>query len=61
VAHHAPDFEGALWTALRPLGDRDTVGAIVGGIVAARGLRPPAAWVRHREPLPADFTATTGG
>jgi ADP-ribosylglycohydrolase len=48
------DYEAALWLTLRGLGDRDTTGAIVGGIVAARvgseGI--PPGWLAAREPLP---------
>jgi ADP-ribosylglycohydrolase len=50
--HWIDDYEGALWTAVSRFGDCDTLGAIVGGIVA---LSPraviPEAWRQRREPL----------
>jgi ADP-ribosylglycohydrolase len=54
AAHHLHDFELAIWTTLRGLGDRDTTCAIVGGIVAAaRGHEGiPREWLAAREPLP---------
>ena len=54
VAHHAPDFETALWTTVAGLGDRDTTCAIVGGIAALK-TTVPSAWLARREPLPAAF------
>jgi ADP-ribosylglycohydrolase len=51
AAHHAADFERALWTTARGLGDVDTTCAIVGGIVALTAP-VPAGWLRAREPLP---------
>jgi ADP-ribosylglycohydrolase len=54
VAHHAPDYETALWSTVAGLGDRDTTCAIVGGIVALR-TTIPAEWLRRREPLPEGF------
>ncbi len=53
-AHHAADFEDALWTTVAALGDRDTTCAIVGGVVAcARGAASiPPTWRAAREPLP---------
>ncbi|HEY1011455.1 MAG TPA: ADP-ribosylglycohydrolase family protein, partial [Herpetosiphonaceae bacterium] len=51
-------YEEAIWQALAGLGDTDTVGAIVGGIVAlSGGAGIPAAWLAAREPLPADLPA----
>lgn len=51
---HLRDWEEAFWQALGEAGDRDTVCAIVGGIVAAsvgvEGI--PAEWRALREPLP---------
>lgn len=48
------NFSDALWLAVEAGGDRDTLCAIVGGVVAcyvgSEGL--PTAWVRCREPLP---------
>ena len=56
AAQHPADFEAALWFALggllAPESDRDTVLAIVGGIVGAVAP-PPGAWLEAREPLPA--------
>jgi ADP-ribosylglycohydrolase len=54
LAHHAPDFETALWTTVAGWGDQDTTRAIIGGIVAAR-LPVPDEWLARREPLPAGF------
>lgn len=54
VAHHAPDYETALWTTVAGLGDRDTTCAIVGGIVALRTIIP-AEWLKCREALPRGF------
>lgn len=47
------DFEEAMWTTVRGLGDRDTTCAIVGGVVAlaAEETGPPAEWKESREPL----------
>lgn len=45
--------ESALWQAVSVGGDRDTVCAIVGGIVAsAPGAVLPPEWLARREPLP---------
>ncbi len=48
------DYEEALWLAVSALGDRDTICAIVGGIVVlSAGLESiPAMWRSAREPLP---------
>jgi ADP-ribosylglycohydrolase len=54
VAHHALDFETALWTTVSGLGDRDTTCAIVGGIVALFAAIPPT-WLERREALPEGF------
>jgi ADP-ribosylglycohydrolase len=51
AARHLDDFEAAMWTTVSGLGDRDTTCAIVGGIVAAGGVRVPAAWIEAREGL----------
>ena len=50
---HLDDYETALWTAVSTLGDCDTLGAIVGSIVALGPKEPgtPAEWRRLREPL----------
>jgi ADP-ribosylglycohydrolase len=58
AASSLADFEAAIWLALdgllSPSADRDTVCAIVGGIVASSASRSalPAAWLSAREPLP---------
>lgn len=46
AAHHLVDFEKALWRAVGVLGDRDTICAIVGGIVAlsAPKFTIPTTW-----------------
>ncbi len=48
------DYEGALWLAVGGGGDCDTLGAIVGGVVASfvgpDGI--PTHWQTNREPLP---------
>ena len=56
VAHHAPDYETALWTTVAGLGDRDTTCAIVGGIIALRTTVPDE-WLKRREALPRGFEA----
>lgn len=54
AARHLDDYRAAVTAAVSAGGDRDTLGAMVGGIVAARvgtaGI--PRAWRRAREPLP---------
>lgn len=54
AARHLDDLIEALWTAVTPGGDTDTVCAMVGGIVAAAsGLDAvPARWLAECEPLP---------
>jgi ADP-ribosylglycohydrolase len=54
VARHRASYEEALWTATAPIGDRDTNGAIVGGIVvlATGADAMPAAWRAAAEPVP---------
>lgn len=53
AARYADDFEAAIWSTLRGLGDRDTTCAIVGGIVAlsAPPETVPEVWRASREPL----------
>ena len=53
VRHHLDDYPEALWTAVGAFGDADTLGAIVGGIVAMRdgGRGVPEEWRRARESL----------
>jgi len=57
VARHPRSFEDAVWTATSEVGDSDTNGAIVGGIVAcatgAAGI--PVLWREATEPLPAEL------
>lgn len=54
AANHLSNFEDALWFTMQGLGDIDTNGAIVGGIVASytgsTGI--PNDWLTSREPLP---------
>lgn len=54
ACQHLFDYEEALWLAVSGLGDRDTICAIVGGIVAlSAGLGSiPPAWLAARESLP---------
>jgi ADP-ribosylglycohydrolase len=51
AAHHLSDFAEALWTAIAGLGDRDTIGAIVGSIVilSAPAETIPAMWLASVE------------
>lgn len=51
--HSMGDYARALWTAVSHFGDCDTLGAIVGSIVALGPSRPgiPEEWRQHREPL----------
>ncbi|MEO8702361.1 MAG: ADP-ribosylglycohydrolase family protein [Kofleriaceae bacterium] len=55
AARHLDSFEEAIWAATSWLGDRDTLGAITGGIVAcATGVDGiPLLWREATEPLPA--------
>ncbi|ASN83331.1 ADP-ribosylglycohydrolase family protein [Deinococcus ficus] len=59
ASRHLKDVEAALWLAVSAGGDRDTVCAIVGSIVAlsAADTIPPA-WRMAREPLPTHVTAS---
>ncbi|NUP49750.1 MAG: ADP-ribosylglycohydrolase family protein [Catenulispora sp.] len=54
AAHHLDSLVDALWTTAEALGDSDTLGAITGGIVAARtGIGAvPARWLELAEELP---------
>jgi ADP-ribosylglycohydrolase len=47
---HLDDFGEALWSAVSAPGDRDTLCAITGGILALR-TPPPPRWREGREPL----------
>ena len=53
AAHYQQDFEGALWRAVGVLGDRDTIGAIVGSVVAlsAPFETMPLVWRLAVEPI----------
>ncbi|NHZ61690.1 ADP-ribosylglycohydrolase family protein [Massilia genomosp. 1] len=53
-SHHLDNYEEALWLAVSAGGDRDTICAIVGGIVAccAGAAAIPQEWKGRREPLP---------
>jgi hypothetical protein len=53
AARHADNFTDAMWTVARLAEDVDTVGAIVGGVLAAGGTPVPAGWLAATEPLPA--------
>ena len=48
------DFEKALWLGLRGGVDRDTIGAIIGGVVVCYTGEAaiPHEWLERREPLP---------
>jgi len=54
ASFHLDDFQGAVLTAIEAGGDTDTIGAIVGGIIAARvgvdGI--PEDWRSQVEPVP---------
>lgn len=54
VARHLTSYEEAIWTATSQHGDRDTMGAIVGGIVVmATGEDAiPVLWRAATEPIP---------
>jgi ADP-ribosylglycohydrolase len=59
AVRHLTSFEDAIWTATSQYGDRDTLGAIVGGIVVlATGEDAiPAAWRAAMEPVPDPLAA----
>ncbi len=52
AAHHRDDYQAALWTTAKGLGDCDTTCAIVGGIVGCSVERLPKEWLARREPMP---------
>ncbi len=60
-SHHLDNYEEALWLAVSAGGDRDTICAIVGGIVAcSAGVAAiPQEWTSRRELLP-DWHLPTG-
>lgn len=55
AAHHLGNFESAMWSTAKGLGDVDTTCAIVGGIVALSVPEIPQAWIARREPLGLTF------
>ncbi|RSM50166.1 hypothetical protein DMA12_02640 [Amycolatopsis balhimycina DSM 5908] len=52
AARHPGSYVDALWTVAQLAEDVDTVGAIVGGVLAAGGTPVPADWLAACEPLP---------
>jgi ADP-ribosylglycohydrolase len=54
ACRHLFDYTASLWLAVSGLGDRDTICAMVGGIVALSAGTDsiPAPWKAAREPLP---------
>ena len=52
AAHRLHDYQAAVWQAASPLGDRDTICAIVGSIVVLASGGVPEGWLASREPLP---------
>ena len=51
ATHFGSDFKEALWTAVNNIGDLDTLGAIIGGIVSLNVKELPQDWLAHCEPL----------
>ncbi|MDE6641509.1 MAG: ADP-ribosylglycohydrolase family protein [Acetatifactor sp.] len=49
AAHFYESVEEALWTAVSALGDRDTICAIVGGMVSLYADELPQQWLSHME------------
>ena len=49
AAYHYASVEEALWTAVSALGDRDTICAIVGGMVSLSADELPQKWLRYVE------------
>ena len=49
TAHHYTSMEEALWTAVSALGDRDTICAIVGGMVSLYAEEFPQQWLKYME------------
>ena len=50
-AYHLDNYEEALWSTVKGLGDVDTTCAIVGGIVALSAAEIPKMWLNRREAL----------
>lgn len=53
VAHHDTNFCETLWQSVSALGDRDTICAIVGSLIALTIEKEqlPQNWIEYREPL----------
>lgn len=52
ASRHLDDLPGSLWAVLEAGGDVDTLGAMVGGVVALHAPRTiPQSWLAAREPL----------
>jgi ADP-ribosylglycohydrolase len=52
AAHHLDDLPTALWAVVEAGGDVDTLGAMVGGVIAMRAPHTiPESWLSAREPL----------
>ncbi|MFO0841837.1 MAG: ADP-ribosylglycohydrolase family protein [Gemmataceae bacterium] len=52
AARHLDDLPASLWAVVEAGGDVDTLGAMVGGVVALHAPRTiPPAWLAAREPL----------
>jgi ADP-ribosylglycohydrolase len=51
AAHHLKNYKEGIWKAISALGDRDTICAIVGSILAVSSSRPiiPAEWISKTE------------
>jgi ADP-ribosylglycohydrolase len=51
AAHHLDDFESGLWKAVSILGDRDTICAMVGGILIMSSINNsvPLSWLNSVE------------
>ena len=57
AARHLGDFEEAMWAGVMAGGDRDTICAIVGSVVAMTA-DVPVRWLEAREALPQWFSMT---
>ncbi|MEU8634677.1 ADP-ribosylglycohydrolase family protein [Amycolatopsis sp. NPDC048633] len=58
AARFGDSFVDALWTVAQVAEDVDTVGAIVGGVLAADGTPVPESWRAACEPLPGWLAAS---
>lgn len=59
AAHHLNDYAEALWTAISVGGDRDTIGAMVGSIVALSSRTEiPSEWLSAAEAYPDWFAVS---